>query len=75
VYCLNTSGQLSPVEPIENPGGGLMITPGRTNRVYFVRDVGAGTAMLGAGDSVTASSSITASYFPRYLFPLKPAST
>ena len=75
VFCRNTAGDVSSVEPMENPGGGLMITPGRTNRIYYIRDVGTGTATLGGGDSVTASQYITASYTPRYLFPLKPATT
>jgi len=75
VYCLNTNGQLTSTEAIEIAGSGLMITPGRTNRVFFVRDVGTGTASLGTGDSITATNVLTASYFPRYLFPLRPATT
>lgn len=75
VFCRNTAGDVSPVQPMENPGGGLMITPGRSNRIFFIRDVGTGTATSGGGDSITASQFITASYYPRYLFPLRPAST
>jgi hypothetical protein len=76
-FCLNTSGQLSPVESIEIAGGGLMISPGRTNRVFFIRDIGTGTSTTasGSGDSVTATNILTARYHPRYLFPLKPATT
>lgn len=74
-YCLNTGGQVSPTEPIEITGGGMMITPGRTNRLYFIRDLGTGTAQTGAGDSITATGVLTCSYYPRYLFPLRPVST
>ena len=75
VYCLNTSNQVSPVQAIEIGGSGLMITPGRTNRVYYMRDVGTGTSLTGSGDSITATAVLTPSYYPRYLFPLKPVST
>lgn len=74
-YCLNTSGQVSSTELIEIAGGGMMITPGRVNRLFFVRDVGTGTAQTGAGDSVTATNVLTLSYFPRYLGGFRPVTT
>jgi hypothetical protein len=76
-YCLNTSGQISSTEPIEISGGGTFITPGRANRVFFFRDLGTGTATAAssAGDSVTATTVVTPSYFPRYVTQVKPAAT
>jgi hypothetical protein len=75
-YCLNTSGQIRSTETIEIAGGpGLMINPNTTNRIFFARDVGTGTAAAGGGDSITATTVVTASYHPRYLYPLKPVST
>lgn len=75
-YCLDTSGRIRSTETIEIAGGpGLMISPGITNRVFFARDVGAGTAAAAGGDVITATTVVTASYHPRYLYPLKPVST
>lgn len=74
-YLLTNSGTIRSVETIEISGGGLFITPGRTNRVFFARDVGTGTAAAGGGDSLTATNTITASYMPRYLSPVRPVST
>lgn len=76
VFCLNNLGQVRATELIEIASGrGLMVTPNRTNRVFFVRDVGTGTAAAGGGDSLTATHTIIPSYYPRYLFPLRPVST
>lgn len=69
VYCLNASGQLVSTQSVEIVGGGPMITPGVTNRIFYARDLGTGTALTGAGDSITATTTVTASYFPRYLRP------
>jgi hypothetical protein len=74
-YCLNTNGQVSAVEAIEISGGGMMVTPGRTNRLFFFRDVGTGTASTGSGDSVTATNILTCSYYPRYLSPVRPVAS
>lgn len=75
-YCLNNSNQITSVEPIKIEGGpGMMITPGRTNRLFFVKDVGITTSLTGAGNSITHTNTLTCSYFPRYVFPLKPVST
>jgi hypothetical protein len=75
VYARNASAQITSTQAVEIAGTGLMITPNRTNRVFFHRDVGTGTALTGSGDTLSATTSLTPSYFPRYLFPLKPVST
>lgn len=75
VYARNASAQITSTEAVQIAGTGLMITPGRTNRIFFHRDVGTGTSVAGFGDSVTATTAIYPSYFPRYLFPLRPVST
>lgn len=75
VYGRNASGQITSTEIVEVMGTGLMITPGRTNRLFFARDVGTGTATLGGGDTFATTTTLTPFYFPRYLFPLRPATT
>lgn len=75
VYARNASAQIVSTQSVGIAGGGLMITPNRTNRVFFHRDIGKGTSITGSGDSVTATTTLTPSYFPRYLFPLRPVST
>lgn len=75
VYARNASAQITSTQAPQISGGGLMITPGRTNRVFFVRDVGIGTSLTGSGDSLVATTSLTPSYFPRYLSPARPVST
>lgn len=75
VYSTTSGGNLISTQPIEIVGGGLMITPGRTNRLYFARDLGSTVAAAGGADDLTASTTITPSYYPRYLAPLKPVST
>jgi hypothetical protein len=74
-YCLDTTGYIRTTQTIEISGGGMMITPGRTNRVFFARDLGTGTAATGSGDSITATSVLTASYYPRYLGGFRPAAS
>lgn len=74
-YCLDTTGYIRTTQTIEITGGGMMITPGRTNRLFFARDVGTGTAATGTGDSITATSTLTCSYYPRYLGGFRPAAS
>jgi len=74
-YCLDTTGYIRTTETIEIAGGGLMITPGRANRVFFVRDLGTGVASAGTSDSVTATHVLTCSYYPRYLGGFRPAAS
>lgn len=73
-YCLTNTGNVRATELIEIAGRGLMITPGRTNRVFFARDVGTGTGASGTGDSLTATNTVIPSYYPRYL-AVKPVTT
>lgn len=73
VYPRGASGEVrTPSEFVEVAGGGLDISPGVTNRVYFVRDVGTTSS---AGDAISGTTSISGFYWPRYLFALKPTST
>lgn len=75
-YARNASAQITMTAPVEISGGGIMVTPGVTNRVFFYRDVGTGTATTGnSGDAITGTTSITPFYFPRYLFPLRSATS
>jgi hypothetical protein len=75
VYARNGSGQITSTQAVEIAGVGLMITPGITNRLFFHRDVGAGNAAAGGGDSVSATTTLTPSYFPRYVGAFRPATT
>ncbi len=75
VYARNASAQLTSTQAPEIAGNGLMITPGVTNRVFFHRDIGITTAATGSGDSVTATTTLTPSYYPRYVGGFRPATT
>lgn len=74
-YARGAAGQVISTEAIEIAGQGLMISPGRANRIFVARDTGTGTALTGAGDDITGSVSLTPSYFPRYLSPVRPVSS
>jgi hypothetical protein len=74
-YARNASAQVTSTQAVEIAGTGLMISPGVTNRVFFHRDVGTGTAATGSGDSVTATTTLTPSYYPRYVGGFRPATT
>lgn len=75
VYARNASAQVTSTQASEVAGTGLYLTPGITNRVFFHRDVGTGTSVAGAGDSVTATTTLTPSYYPRYIGGFRPATT
>lgn len=75
VYARNASAQVTSTQSVEIAGNGLMISPGVTNRIVFHRDIGITTSATGAGDSVTATTTLTPSYFPRYLGGFRPALT
>jgi hypothetical protein len=69
VYALNGSGQLTDIgaRPVE--GALPWVSPGVTNRVYFVRDVSSGvgsTQDVGTGDILTAVTTLTPYVWPRY---------
>lgn len=70
-YILNPSGNVTNLGANEVVGGFPMLTPNQTNRLVFIRDVG---TTSGATDAVTNTTSVTVSYFPRYLY-VRPAST
>jgi hypothetical protein len=74
-YARGAAGQVVSTEAVEIAGQGLMISPGRTNRVYVARDTGTGTALTGAGDDIAGSVTLTPSYYPRYLSPVRPVSS
>ncbi len=76
-WCRSNAGNLSSTESIELTGGGMMISPGRTNRIMWCRDLGTGTstAASGTGDAISATSSLSWFYHPRYLAPLRPVAT
>jgi hypothetical protein len=74
-YARNASAQVTSTQAVEIAGTGLMISPGVTNRIFFHRDVGTGTAATGSGDSVTATTTLTPSYYPRYVGGFRPATT
>jgi hypothetical protein len=74
-YQTTSGGNLISNQPIEIAGGGLMLTPGRTNRLFFARDLGTGVAAAGTSDDLTASTTITPFYYPRYLAPVRPVLT
>lgn len=65
-YARNASGQVTSTQAIEIAGGGLMVSPGVTNRIFFARDLGTSAT---AGDDVTATTLVSGSYWPRYLRP------
>jgi hypothetical protein len=74
-YITTSGGNLQSPQPIEIVGGGLMLTPGRTNRLFFARDLGTGVAAAGTDDSLSASTTITPSYYPRYVGGFRPVLT
>lgn len=74
-YARNGSGQITSTQAPMISGTGPMLTPGTPNRIFFHRDVGKSTSVAGAGDSVTATTTLTPSYYPRYVGGFRPATT
>lgn len=76
VYARNASAQLTAVPGAQIQGLPPMVSPGVTNRIFFVRDVGTdtSTAGSGSGDDIAGTTSVTGYYWPRYLY-VRPAST
>jgi hypothetical protein len=67
-----TSGAITAMPPASMVGAFPMLSPSPvTNRIFFVRDAG---YTASATDAITGSTSITASYWPRYL-NIRPATT
>lgn len=70
VYPRSANGFTVPAPGAELDGGPPMVYPGSvTNRLYFLRDVGtdSSTSNFGTGDDITATTTITPYYHPRYL--------
>jgi hypothetical protein len=74
-YQTTSGGNLISNQPIEIAGGGLMLTPGRTNRLFFARDLGSLVAAAGTSDDLTATTTITPFYYPRYIGGFRPVAT
>lgn len=51
-------------------GGLPFVSPGVTNRIYLLRNV-----QRGFSDDITTNTTVIASYWPRYLDPVRPVST
>jgi hypothetical protein len=47
-----------------------MLTPNQTNRIYMLREVGAGLV-----SALTTVTPVSVSYYPRYLVATRPVST
>ncbi|WP_329013248.1 hypothetical protein OG271_04055 [Micromonospora rifamycinica] len=63
VYGVGASGEVRSAR-VETTGLPPMVSPGVTNRVWWLRDVG---SEFGNGDDATAYTRITPYYWPRYL--------
>lgn len=70
VHARSVSDDVKSVFAVAGPAGGFpMLSPGETNRIYILYEVGAGrTHLIGRNDAVSVA------YFPRYL-SVRPAST
>lgn len=71
LYILDAGDAIENVGACEPTGGFPVISPGQTNRIVFLRDIG---STSGASDAITGTTDITLSYWPRYLY-IRPAST
>jgi hypothetical protein len=70
VYNATTAGAVLNANMAQRAGGLPMISPGVTNRIYFIKQIRQGAPV----DSVGNTYAVQYSYFPRYLY-LRPAST
>jgi len=70
VYAVGAAGEVRATQFMELVGGLPYVTPGITNRVYFVQDVG----VTDVNDGKTNTIDITPYYWPRYIF-VRPVST
>jgi hypothetical protein len=69
VHGRNASGQVASIRTPSVIGGFPMLTPNQANRIYILHQVGSG-----ADHAITATASVSLSYYPRYL-TVRPAST
>jgi hypothetical protein len=58
VFAINAAGAVETIAAVSVAGGLPMVSPGVTNRVYFLEDVTA---------AVSDTAALTAEYWPRYL--------
>lgn len=65
VYGVGASGEVRASELVEVAGGYPMVSPGVTNRLHWIWDVGS-TSAPGAG--LTISVDVNPYYWPRYLY-------
>jgi hypothetical protein len=72
VYPIGGSGEIYPQELVARTGGLPMLSPGQTNRIYALLNAGGDLSTV--NDDITSTISVTASYWPRYLY-VRPAST
>lgn len=77
VYPRDAAAAIDTVDQSEVVGGAILVSPGaQAQRVFFARDIGTGTSGTGlGGDVLTATTTLTPFYWPRYIFALKPTST
>lgn len=69
IYTQTTSNQVYGSKPSTLAGGFPMISPGVTNRLYWIRRVGRGATV-----TKSETTAIVATYWPRYL-AVRPATT
>jgi hypothetical protein len=71
VYALDSGGRTADTQNMGFVGGPIMVSPGVTNRVVYINDV---NPFPPTEDPLTASTTINAFYWPRYL-SIRPTST
>lgn len=69
-YARDSSGVRYATAPVGIEGGFPLVTPGVTNRVTLIRDVGGWAS--GTDDSITSNPQPGAWYYPRYLYARPP---
>jgi hypothetical protein len=74
VYARTAGGLTRALMPARPRGGPIHISPGVTNRVWFIKDVGLDNPDNSTGDDKAATITVTPWYHPRYLH-LRPATT
>lgn len=70
-YALNSSSQIRPEQPMPVMGGTPVVSPGATNRITFIGNVGTAGIVT---DDKTDTFTVTGSYYPRYLY-VRPVSS
>lgn len=65
-YALGASGEVRGADLAQIAGGAPMVSPGVTNRIWFLRNVS------GSADVLSRTTDITPYYWPRYLYVAAP---